>query len=125
MDDLQKFTDSIANLKLNAGYTYTGDFPMTEEKYATVKWETGVEADGETAITTTVNPHPELTWSAGDAEMARLQTEYDAQDYARKRKVEYPDIYDYIDGIVKSDQAQIDKYIADCQAVKDKYSKGA
>ena len=125
MDDLQKFTDSIANLKLNAGYAYTGDFPMTEEKYATVEWETGVEADGETAITTTVNPHPELTWSAVDAEMARLQTEYDAQDYARKRKVEYPDIYDYIDGIVKSDQAQIDKYIADCQAVKDKYSKGA
>ena len=125
MDDLQKFTDSIANLKLNAGYAYTGDFPMTEEKYATVEWETGVEADGETAITTTVNPHPELTWSAVDAEMARLQTEYDAQDYARKRKVEYPDIYDYMDGIVKSDQAQIDKYIADCQAVKDKYSKGA
>ena len=125
MDDLQKFTDSIANLKLNAGYAYTVDFPMTEEKYATVEWETGVEADGETAITTTVNPHPELTWSAVDAEMARLQTEYDAQDYARKRKVEYPDIYDYIDGIVKSDQAQIDKYIADCQAVKDKYSKGA
>ena len=42
-----------------------------------------------------------------------------------KDKQEYPDIYDYMDGIVKSDQAQIDKYIADCQAVKDKYSKGA
>jgi hypothetical protein len=59
------------------------------------------------------------------AEMDRLQVEYDALDYARKRKDEYPDIYDYIDGVVKSDQAQIDKYIADCQAVKDKYSKGA
>ena len=47
------------------------------------------------------------------------------QEYKLKRKKEYPDIYDYIDGIVKSDQAQIDKYIADCQAVKDKYSKGA
>ena len=59
-----------------------------------------------------------------DTEFARLQTEYDNQEYARKRKAEYPDIYDYIDGVVKSDQAQIDKYIADCQAVKDKYSKG-
>jgi len=29
-----------------------------------------------------------------------------------------------MDGIVKNDQAQIDKYIADSQAVKDKYSKG-
>ena len=58
------------------------------------------------------------------AKQTELQTEYDALEYARKRKVEYPDIYDYIDGVVKSDQAQIDKYIADCQAVKDKYSKG-
>ena len=59
------------------------------------------------------------------AKLTELQAEYDALDYARKRQAEYPDIYDYIDGIVKSDQAQIDKYIADCQAVKDKYSKGA
>ena len=58
-------------------------------------------------------------------EYDKLLAEYDALDYARKRKAEYPDIYNYIDGIVKSDQAQIDKYIADCQAVKDKYSKGA
>jgi len=28
-----------------------------------------------------------------------------------------------MDGIVKGDQAQIDKYIADCQAVKVKYPK--
>jgi hypothetical protein len=49
---------------------------------------------------------------------------YDAQEYARKRKAEYPDIYDYMDGIVKNDQTQIDKYIADAQAVKSKYPKG-
>ena len=41
------------------------------------------------------------------------------------RKKEYPDIYDYMDGIVKNDQTQIDKYIADAQAVKNKYPKGA
>lgn len=41
----------------------------------------------------------------------------------RSRIAEYPPIADYIDGIVKSDQAQIDKYIADCQAVKAKYPK--
>ena len=57
-------------------------------------------------------------------EIARLQTEYDAQDYARKRKLEYPDIYDYMDGIVKNDQTQIDKYIADAQAVKSRHPKG-
>jgi len=30
---------------------------------------------------------------------------------------------DYLDGIVKGDTAQVDKYIADCQAVKTKYPK--
>jgi hypothetical protein len=59
-----------------------------------------------------------------DAEFSRLQTEYDAQDYARKRKEAYPDIYDYMDGIVKNDQTQINKYIADSQAVKVRYPKG-
>jgi hypothetical protein len=39
------------------------------------------------------------------------------------RSKEYPDFKDYLDGIVKGDQAQIDKYIADCLAVKAKYPK--
>jgi hypothetical protein len=53
-----------------------------------------------------------------------LQADYDALDYARKRKEAYPDIYDYMDGIVKNDQTQINKYIADSQAVKVRYPKG-
>lgn len=40
-----------------------------------------------------------------------------------KRVAEYPPMADYLDGIVKADQAQIDKYIADCKAVKAKYPK--
>ena len=47
----------------------------------------------------------------------------DAYKFARAR--EYPSITDYIDGVVKGDQAQINKYIADCLAVKAKYPKGA
>ena len=43
--------------------------------------------------------------------------------YAQKRAAEYPPFTDYLDGIAKADQAQIDKYIADCQAVKAKYPK--
>ena len=46
----------------------------------------------------------------------------DAYKYARAR--EYPPMTDYLDAIVKNDQAQIDKYIADCLAVKAKYPKG-
>lgn len=45
-------------------------------------------------------------------------------NYAQKRAAEYPPITDYLDGVVKGDQAQIDKYIADCLAVKVKYPKG-
>lgn len=39
------------------------------------------------------------------------------------REREYPPMADYLDGVVKGDQAQIDKYIADCLAVKAKYPK--
>jgi hypothetical protein len=47
----------------------------------------------------------------------------DPNAYKAKRASEYPPITDYLDGVVKGDQAQIDKYIADCQAVKVKYPK--
>jgi hypothetical protein len=39
------------------------------------------------------------------------------------RSKEYPDFKDYLDGIVKGDDAQIQKYINDCLAVKAKYPK--
>ena len=121
MDNLQRFSDAMSNLKPDAGYVYSGDFPMTEEKYATVEWATGVEADGQTAITTKVNPHPELTWSAVNAEMTRLQTEYEAQEYARKRKAEYPIIADQLDDIYHNG---IDGWKATIKITKDKYPKG-
>ncbi len=56
---------------------------------------------------------------------AAVQAYVDAHAYIAKRASEYPPITDYIDGVVKGDQAQIDKYIADCLAVKAKYPKGA
>jgi len=43
--------------------------------------------------------------------------------YKTQRESEYPPITDYLDGVVKGDQAQIDAYIAACQAVKNKYPK--
>jgi hypothetical protein len=57
------------------------------------------------------------------AEAARLQSAYDALEYRRLRAPEYPPITDYLDGVVKDDQEQIDAYIAACQAVKEKYPK--
>jgi hypothetical protein len=55
---------------------------------------------------------------------AAVQAYVDAHAYIAKRASEYPPITDYIDGVVKGDQVQIDKYIADCLAVKAKYPKG-
>ena len=52
-----------------------------------------------------------------------VQIEIDNHAYIERRQAEYPDFREYLDGIVKGDQAQIDKYIADCQAVKTKYPK--
>jgi len=52
-----------------------------------------------------------------------VQAYIDAHAYIAKRASEYPPITDYLDGVVKSDQMQIDKYIADCLAVKVKYPK--
>ena len=87
-------------------------------------FNTGDGNDLDTCTITWNDGTPEISKADIQAEMDRLQVEYDAQDYARKRKAAYPDIYDYMDGIVKNDQTQIDKYIADSQAVKARYKKG-
>lgn len=58
-----------------------------------------------------------------DEEAEALRPKPPEPTYAQKRAAEYPPITDYIDGVVKGDQVQIDKYIADCLAVKAKYSK--
>jgi hypothetical protein len=54
---------------------------------------------------------------------ALVQAYIDANAYKAKRAAEYPAITDYLDGIVKGDQAQVDAYIAACLAVKTKYPK--
>jgi len=74
----------------------------------TIRGETAYDADGN-----------EIAYDK-DA----VQAYVDAHAYIAKRASEYPPITDYIDGVVKGDQAQIDKYIADCLAVKAKYPKG-
>jgi len=75
-----------------------------------------------------VNVRGDIAYDADGNEVAydkaAVQAYVDAHAYIAKRASEYPPITDYIDGVVKGDQAQIDKYIADCLAVKAKYPKG-
>ena len=48
-----------------------------------------------------------------------------SEAYKEKRAAEYPPYTDYLDGIVKGDNAQVQAYIDACNAVKNKYPKGA
>lgn len=69
------------------------------------------------------SPFPEDDLIAIQAVYDVMLAEYQSTLYQSQRAAEYPPIEDYIDGVVKGDQAQIDQYIADCIAVKEKYPK--
>ena len=55
-----------------------------------------------------------------ESELARLQSEYDAQEYARNRRVEYPSIEECVHAILDD---QLDALQVKRQAVKAKYPK--
>lgn len=72
-----------------------------------------------------INPNvAPITENDINVELLRLQADYEAKQYQRDRAKAYPPITDYLDGIVKNDQAQIQAYIDACLAVKEKYPKG-
>jgi hypothetical protein len=87
----------------------TSSFTLFEDDYNTLIWQ---DPDTQPPTLEEVN-----------AQLAQLKIEHETNAYIAKRQAEYPSFIDYLDGVVKGDQAQIDKYIADCQAVKTKYPK--
>jgi hypothetical protein len=56
-------------------------------------------------------------------DLALVNSKIAASEYQRKRLAEYPPMADYIDGIVKGDQSQVQAYIDACLAIKAKYPK--
>ena len=56
-----------------------------------------------------------------NSEIARLQAEYNAKEYQRKRAAEYPPMAEQLDKIFHNG---IDEWKKEIQAVKDKYPKG-
>jgi hypothetical protein len=58
-----------------------------------------------------------------EAQALAKETELAKTQYQRDRAAEYPPITNYIDGVVKGDQTQIQAYIDACLAVKAKYPK--
>jgi hypothetical protein len=76
-------------------------------------------AEGQVPLT----PQEEAEFDAMEVAHAAEQIALARTKYQRDRAVEYPPITDYIDGIVKGDQAQVQAYIDACLAVKAKYPK--
>ena len=52
-----------------------------------------------------------------------MEKAWAAESYKFSRAAEYPPMTEYIDAIVKNDQAQLQAYIDACLAVKIKYPK--
>lgn len=98
-----QISDALQSLVPGTSWTYSDD------DLSTLEWlDENVERPTDDEIT---------------AEIARLQTEFDAIEYQRLRASEYPDFREYLDGIVKGDDAQIQAYVDACLAVKAKYPK--
>jgi FKBP-type peptidyl-prolyl cis-trans isomerase (trigger factor) len=57
-----------------------------------------------------------------EAELARLQTEYNTKQYARNRAAEYPSIGDQLDALFHAGVFP-EAMAAEIQAIKDKYPK--
>ena len=103
MNEIDKLTLSIEKLQPSSQYVFRGDV-VSEERFNSIEWHT----------------ENTLTWSEVNAEMDRLQTEYDAQDYARKRKEEYPSIEEAVHAILDDDLENLQILR---QAVKEKFLK--
>lgn len=61
------------------------------------------------------------------AELTRLQTEWDNAEYQRLRKPEYPPMEDYLDAVYwqsQGDNTKMTAYLAAVESVKQKYPKG-
>jgi len=60
------------------------------------------------------------------AEIIRLQQEYEFKEYQRQRVQEYPDLRQLADALYwakKGDETKMNEYIAKCEEVKNKYPK--
>ena len=94
------YIDAIISLDPNAKCIYQN------EDLSTLVWEDG-------------NPN-NITEKQITDKHAELMTEYDAQEYARKRHAEYPSIEECVHAILDDD---LDNLQALRQAVKEKYPK--
>lgn len=100
-------SEALISLKPGAQWSLNGD------EYGGLIWnEPPVYEGGQT----------QPTKEEVEAEVARLQVEYDAKEYQRQRVPEYPSIGDQLDAIWKGGDAY-DAMLVKVMAIKDKYPK--
>lgn len=54
---------------------------------------------------------------------SKQQSEFDSNDYYRKRLYSYPELGEFLDAWVKKDEQSLEEYRQKCLAVKAKYPK--
>ena len=95
----------ITLLKTIKSINPDAQFNYTEEDINSIEW---------------LNETTPISKSDIEAKQAELQTAYDAKEYQRKRKKEYPTIEDQLDDIYHNG---IDGWKATIKVTKDKYPK--
>jgi len=61
-----------------------------------------------------------------EAEIQKLQAEYEATEYQRQRAPEYPDLKELADALYwnsKGDSSKLEEYYIKCEEIKNKYPK--
>jgi hypothetical protein len=97
-------------------YTLEGN-PTTESEFRNAFKKVGsIDAKGDPTFTDDWG----FTWAELQAELARLQTEYDAKEYQRKRAAEYPSFAEQFDTLY---HGGYDAWKATIDSVKAKYPK--
>lgn len=102
MHPLLIYARAVANLKPNAKFSFLAP------NYEGLNWQDETDKPTEAEV---------------EAEVARLQAEYDANAYKAKRAAEYPPIGDQLDALWKGG-AEAEAMLAKVQAIKNKYPKG-
>jgi len=104
MNTSEKITKAIREINPNAMFIIRGSSPDTVTVDG-IEWDDGITPIAKYDI---------------EAKMVEVQTAYDAQEYARSRKAEYPSIGDQLDDIYHNG---IDAWKATIKTTKDKYPK--
>ena len=110
--------NAIQALDANAQVVVNGEPSNQAEYESQVKFISGADENGSAIFKDT----QDFTWEQVSAKKAELQTDYDNNEYQRKRAVEYPSVVDQLDKIYHDG---IEKWKSEMiQPVKDKYPKG-